>query len=256
MTNAAPTFPGRDALLAVVVLLLAPLAAVVVTAGPAQAGPGFEEPAVGECRDLTMDELNRWSNNEDPIDCSEPHTSRVIGTGRLPRDVTWDASEQRLTRISTGICHPLWIEALGSGYRSRIMTAYSWGWFIPTRAQRDRGARWIRCDLILWAGTTLANLPTDKVPALGALPHPDKITACLKGETFLLTTCNRLHAWRATGTFLMRQDTFPTDREFRRAALRRCPSLVTSDAFAWRHRDATRWRLGDHAVVCFSRTRR
>jgi hypothetical protein len=75
---------GRHALLGVVLMLLATLAAVVATAGPAQAGPAFQQPAVGECRALTFDEHNRKSNNEAPIDCSEPHTSRVIATRRLP----------------------------------------------------------------------------------------------------------------------------------------------------------------------------
>ena len=256
MTKTAGPVFGRDTLLALVVLLLAPLTAVVGTAGPAQANPGFQEPVVGECRALTMEEYNRWSNNEAPIDCSEPHTSRVIATGRLPRGVTWEASDQRLIRISADICVPAWKETLGSGDRSRAMTAYASAFFIPTAAQRERGARWIRCDLVLLAGRALAPLPTDAVPALGTQPHPDRIAACLKGEALLLTTCSRRHAWRASGTFVMRHETFPTDREFRRAALRRCPSLVSTDAFAWGHPDANGWRLGNHVVVCYSRTRR
>jgi hypothetical protein len=249
-------FPGRNALPAVVLMLLAPLAAVVATAGPAQAGPAYQQPAVGECRALTLDELNRSSNNEAPIDCSEPHSSRVIATGRLPRDVGWGASIQQLERIATGICDPAWKAALGSSYRSRAMTAYSWGWFIPTRAQRERGARWIRCDLILYGGARLVPLPTDDEPALGTQPHPDRIAACLARQTFVYTTCARRHAWRATGTFVIHQEAYPTDRQFRRAALRRCPSLVTTDAFAWRYRGVHRWRLGDHVVGCYSRTRR
>jgi hypothetical protein len=256
MTKTASPVPGRDALLAVVVLLLAPLAAVVATVGPAQAGPAFQQPAVGECRALTMEELNRRSNNEAPIDCSQPHSSRVIDVFRLPRDVTWSAPIERLERIATATCAPAWKEALGSGYRSRAMTAYSAGWFMPTAAQRERGARWIRCDLILRAGSRLANLPTDEVPALGAQPHPDRIALCYKAKTFATTICARRHAWRATGTFVMRQTEYPTWREVRRAAIRRCPSLVTTDSFAWRYRGKVLWRLGDHVVACFSHTQR
>jgi len=247
--------PGRGALLAVVLTLLAPLAAVVATAGPAQAGPAFQQPRVGECRALTFDALNRWSNNEAPIDCSEPHTSRVIATGRLPRGVGWGASDRQLNRIATDICDPAWKTALGSTYRGRAMTAYSWGWFIPTKAQRERGARWIRCDVILYGGRSLVRLPTDDEPALGAQPHPNGIAACLKARTFIHTVCARRHAWRATGTFVMRQKAYPTDREARRAALRRCPSRTTG-SFAWRYRGEYQWRAGDHVVVCYSHTRR
>ncbi len=247
--------PRRDALLAVVLMLLAPLAAVVATAGPAQAGPAFQQPRVGECRALTMEEFNRKSNNEAPIDCSEPHTSRVIDTVRLPNGVGWGASIQRLTGIATRMCNPAWNEALGSSFRSRAMTAYSAGWFMPTKAQRERGARWIRCDLVLRAGSALANLPTDNVPALGAPPHPDRIAACLKARTLVKTICSRRHAWRATGTFVIRQEAYPSARQFRRAALRRCPSRVSTDSFAWQFRGAILWRQGDHVVGCYSHRR-
>lgn len=256
MINTLGPVAARDTLLAVVLLLLAPLAAVVATTVPAHAGPAFQQPAVGECRSLTRDQLNRASNNEAPIDCSQPHTSRVIATGRLPKGVTWGASVQRLARIATGICDPAWKTALGGTYRSRAMTAYSWGWFIPNKAQRERGARWIRCDLVLLGGgASLVRLPTDDEPALGSQPHPDGIAACLTRRTFLSTICARRHAWRATGTFVIAQKAYPTERQFRRAAARRCPSRVNSDSFAWRFRDANRWRLGDHVVICFSRTR-
>ena len=246
---------GRDMLLAVVLLLLAPLAAVVATTAPAHAGPTFQQPAVGECRWLTIEELNRNSNNEAPIDCSRAHSSRVIATGRLPKGVTWRASAQRLERIATGICDPAWKTVLGKSYASRAMTAYSWAWFIPTKAQRDRGARWIRCDLILMGGGSRAvGLPTDDEPALGSQPHPNGIADCLTRRTFVHTICARTHAWRATGTFVIDQKAYPTERQFRRAAVRRCPSRVSSDSFAWRFRGPDRWRLGDHVVVCFSRT--
>jgi hypothetical protein len=237
-------------------MLLAPLAVVVALAGPAQAGPAFQEPRVGECRVLTFGEYLRNSNNEAPIKCSQAHTSRVIATGHLPRDVSWSAPLRRLNRIAVGICDPAWKAALGRSYSSRAMTAYTWGWFIPTESQRSHGARWIRCDLVLAAGRQLDRLPTDAEPALGAQPHPDRIAACLRRESLLDTTCAHRHAYRATGTFVIHQRAYPTGRQFRRAALRKCPSRVSSRSFVWEDHGADRWRLGDHVVICFSRTRR
>ena len=248
--------PKTPRLLAVVLMLLAPLAAVVATAGPAQAGPSFQEPRVGQCRALTFRELGRASNSEAPIRCSQPHTSRVIATGHLPRGVTFGASVQKQQRIATGICDPAFKRTLGSTYGSRARTAYTWGWFIPNKTQRAHGARWIRCDLILVGGTSLVRLPTDRQPAVGAPPHPNGIAACLTRQTGASTVCARPHAWRATGTFMIHQKAYPTDRQFRRAAVRRCPNLVKSRSFMWRFRNADRWHLGDHVVICFSRTRR
>jgi len=243
-------------LLAAVLMLLAPLAGVVVSAGAAQAGPAFEEPAVGECRVLTSDEALRKSNNEAPIDCSQAHTSRVIATGRLPRGVSWSAPMRQLKRIFTRTCDPAWKAALGRTYRSRAMTAYTWAWFMPTKAQRAQGARWIRCDLILLGGRKLDPLPTDAQPALGAQPHPSRIAACLGPASLRDTACTNRHAFRATGTFVIHQKAHPTARQLERAARRKCPSRVSSRVFLWFDHGPDRWQLGDHVVICYSRTRR
>ena len=58
----------------------------------------------------------------------------------------------------------------------------------------------------------------------------------------------------SAGTFVIDQKAYPTERQFRRAAIRRCPSRVTTDSFAWQFRGAILWRLGDHVVGCYSRT--
>ncbi|MFL6003369.1 MAG: septum formation family protein [Nocardioides sp.] len=252
MAKASTSISLRGPWLAVVITLLMPLAAVIATAGPAQAGPTFQQPRVGECRAMTWDEYMGKSDNEAPIDCSQPHSSRVIDVVRLPKGVTWGAPIQKLTTIATRLCNPAWADALGRTYSSRAMTAYSVAWFMPTKAQRDRGARWIRCDLVLLAGSRLANLPTDNVPALGAQPHPARIAACLKARTFVRTICSTPHAWRATGTFTIHQKAYPTDRQFRRAAIRRCPSRTSTSTFWWQYRPKVLWRLGDHVVICYS----
>lgn len=214
------------------------------------------KPVVGECRDITLGQLWKASNKTPPIDCTEPHTSRVIAVPTLPDGLNWRSSLAKIERFVTRKCDPAWQEALGESYKSRALTAYSWGWFIPTKEQRQAGARWIRCDVILWGGTkSLVTLPTDEVPALGDLPHPDKVAVCLTRRTFVFTNCARSHAYRGTGVFVMTSDTFPGERRIRRAAVRKCPALVSSDRFRWTFRGKTRWNLGDHTVTCYSRTR-
>ena len=106
MAKAPTSISERGALLAVVITLLMPLAAVIATAGPAQAGPKFQQPSVGECRAMSWDEYMGKSNNEAPIDCSQPHTSRVTDVVRLPKGVTRGASIDRLTTIATRLCYP------------------------------------------------------------------------------------------------------------------------------------------------------
>jgi hypothetical protein len=211
-------------------------------------------PEVGECRDITLEQLYKNSNRTNPIDCSESHTARVIKVPTLPDSMNWETPIAKIERFVTKRCNPAWQETLGRTDKSRALTAYSWGWFVPTKEQRDAGARWIRCDLILWGGTrSLVALPTDDVPALGDLPHPDKIAKCLTRHPYS-TNCARRHAWRATGVFTMDADTFPGERRIRRAAVRKCPSRVSTDVFRWTFRGKLVWKLGDHTVVCYSRT--
>lgn len=238
----------------VAVLLAAPLAPSA-TATTATSAPLTGAPSVGECHKLTLKGLYRASDHSKQVRCSREHTSRVVKVLQLPDGVTWGASDAKLSRIATRKCRPSWEKTLGGTYRSRDMTSYSSAWFMPTAAQRDRGARWFSCHLILWGGgTSLAPLPTDKVPATGSLPHPDNIAACLTKSA--RTTCLRKHTWRATGTFVVDKRKFPGDRALRRAAIRRCPAQVSTDSFRWTYRSSILWAMGDHVVVCFSKTRR
>jgi len=63
-------------------------------------------------------------------------------------------------------------------------------------------------------------------------------------------------AFRATGTFVIHQKAHPTARQLERAARRKCPSRVSSRVFLWFDHGPDRWQLGDHVVICYSRTRR
>lgn len=231
---------------------------VAVSTGPVSAGttdgPGYQQPTVGECRDLDMTQGAQKSNGTAPIDCASAHTTRVIAVGRLPRGLGWDAAPARLDSASARVCLPALDAALGGTASLRDMSAYSALWFIPNKVQRAHGARWFRCDLALLGGTRLLPLPTDETPALDASPLPDSVARCLTARNFYRTTCARTHAFRATGTFRMRQDAFPTQRQFDAAVVKRCPALVSSAAWRWSARGKDAWKLGDHTVVCYSKT--
>lgn len=230
-----------------------------VTASPADArtpdGAGYQEPGVGECRDLTQADAMKASDTTPPIACADPHTVRVIAVPQLPADVSWDDSDKKLGAAAIRLCGPAANEALGRTYKVRARSAYSWVWFTPTKAQREHGARWIRCDLALVGGTRLVRLPTDKTPALPSGRLPDKVARCLTPTTFVSTTCARKHAFRATGAFILDGTAYPTAQQFRDAALKRCPRRVSTSDFRWTYRGKYVWKQGDHTVVCYSARR-
>ena len=250
MPTSARSLPPLHATLA-----LALVAGVLTVLGlglstPAGASPS--RPQVGECRALTLDDIYKAANTTAPVDCAEDHTSRVVEVGRLPRGVDWSAGIGKLTRVVENTCRPVVEETLGTDDRTRAMSAYSYAWFMPTKAQRQAGARWFRCDLMIWGGKRLVKLPTDEAPALTALPHPDSVARCLmsSGRT---TVCARSHGWRATGVLVVAEQKYPGDKAIRRIALRRCPDKVDSDSFWFTWSTRIGWKFS-RTIVCYTKT--
>lgn len=238
------------------ITLVASVALAPAVAGPALAtpsGPDYQAPAVGECRKLDLAAASQPSDTTAPVDCSTTHTTRVIAVGHLPDGVAW-SQDAAVEKAAIRACQPAWNKALGRTLPVRDMSAYSWFWFEPTQDQRSHGARWIRCDLALRGGTKILPLPTDRTPALDQPPLSKKIARCLTPRTFYTTTCSRTHAFRATGTFTMKSSTFPGAKKIQAAALRKCPSRVSTDSYRWSYKPGPLWNVGkDHVVVCYSK---
>ncbi|WP_194289063.1 MULTISPECIES: septum formation family protein [unclassified Nocardioides] len=240
---------------------LAALAPALLIAGlltqPASAATAAEEdrPVVGECRTLTVAEAAAASSTSAPVDCSQRHNARTIKVGTLPDALDWDDDLVKLGAAVARRCDPAHDRALGRTHRVRAGAAYRWVWFIPTKTQREAGARWYRCDLVLSGGTTYLPLPTTASPALPKGRLPDSIASCTTARG-VLTTCARTHAWRVTGTFVHRARTIPSDKKLRIAAIRRCPSLTTTDSFSYARPSALDWKLGNRVITCSSKTRR
>ena len=244
--------PRRALALGLVTLLAATLVAVASPAGArVPDGPEYQMPDVGECRVLTLADTGKASDSTDTVDCTESHTSYVFTTGLLPDSLDWDSSPAKLSRAVINACYPAWEDHLGGGEKVREMSAYSIAWFMPTGAQRDHGARWFRCDLILLGGAKVLRLPSDTAPVLDT-DLPDSVARCVTRDRHT-TTCARGHRWRATGAFRMRHDSFPTPTQFQRAANRHCPRLTSTHRWLWEGPVKDTWRLGVRTMVCYSR---
>ena len=113
------------------------------------AGPGYHEPAVGLCYDLTAKQANKASATQDAVPCDAPHTLMTIKVKRLAKPVKWTAVYSRIV-VS---CYEALYDALGSAKLAE-MSSYDLWWFIPTKDERAQGARWARCDVGLHKGTS------------------------------------------------------------------------------------------------------
>lgn len=246
--------------LLVLVALLS--AGVVVVPAPSYAGgdPHYHEPALGECRAMSYDQLLKLSDNTDPVDCATRHTTKIVAVPQIPAGETWASmranNSAKLTKLYETVCLPAWESLLGVNARTQALTAYGLGSFIPNQAERDAGARWYRCDVYVHRAHGLTPLKYDAAP-LVPTPLINHVRKCMKAKTFLYTSCDATHQWKATGSFNLRsQKTYPTDQQIRRQALAKCPALVKTRAFAWAPPWRLRWKYGYRAMACFTKTRR
>ena len=247
----------RLGLRAAVLALLAtgmtgPGPATAVSSGAAD--PLTGAPAAGQCFDLSVRELARASHTEAPVDCAGPNTSEVVAVTVLPDGVGY-RDVAKLELVAHQVCRPVIESRAGTTTLGLRLTSYVMGFFVPTKAQRKAGARWLRCDVVRAGGNSLRPLP-EATLAVGDFPYPDELSRCLSAKRFLVTSCDRRHVYRAAAAHEVGGKRYPTDREWRRIAGRRCPDVVSSRRFYYTFAGRAAWRTGDRAVVCYSRTRR
>lgn len=238
------------------------LTATLLTALPAARaadGRGPTKPAVGECRRLSVAQAGGSTDTSAPISCAQTHNDRVVAVPHLPQGVSWSDldTDHKVVKTAVALCTPPLRKALGQTGRVRARTAYTFLFFVPTAHQQAKGARWLRCDLVLTHGTKLAALPTDDEPALTDATPSDNVARCLGGADLLTTPCGFAHAYRATGTFVVARKAYPGRAALLRLGRSKCPAVVSTDTnfrFTWSPKLV--WNLvHDHVVVCYSKTR-
>lgn len=235
----------------------------LATTGPAHAGalaratdPMVGAPTVGSCSTLTPKGSDAAVDHSAEVACTKSHTAEVAGVVKLPTGMSWtSASPADLFRVVAQKCATKVDTLLGRTTAVRDSSAYSYVWFMPTKGQRDKGARWLSCSVILHRAAALAPLPTSTSPLLPNGALPGAVARCLT-RSALTTTCRSTHLWRATGTFKV-AGKYPGAKVLNKKATRACVSRVHSPAFRWTYKDKTTWNVhGDHVVVCFSKTAR
>src|SRR5687767_539300 len=129
---------------AVITCLLAAALSVWSTPTAGAADPMHQAPVVGQCFDMSPDELALASHPEAPVDCAAEHTSQVIAVALLPDDLTYES--RGLERFALESCFSAQRAVLGTGQIGLRLTAFNLGYFGPTPEQQAAGARWLRCD--------------------------------------------------------------------------------------------------------------
>jgi hypothetical protein len=241
--------PGLNAALAG---LLSALFAGSLVPSAVAADPLYQAPVVGQCFDMSVAELAEASYVEAAVDCAAEHTSPVIAVAQVPDGMSYDSAA--LVRFALETCLPEQRKLLGTSQLGLRLTAYNLGYFGPTADQQAAGARWLRCDAVLYAGSKLAPLPGRM--KVGKYPFSDKVARCLAGRDFKVTVCAKKHTYRATAAIKVDAKRFPSDKAWRSIGERRCRSAVRSRSYRFGWPSKAAWKAGDRVLLCYTQTRR
>jgi hypothetical protein len=234
--------------------LSAPGAASADRAGSAAAA-GTTAPAVGSCHALTGKELQKAADPDRAVSCDDPHTSLTVKVITFTTAPDWGNLARLAKRITTP-CYRALIGRSGGNAKTLRMSAYSLAWFIPTSAQRDAGAKWVRCDLYLAGGSKLLPLPANDSIALGALPLSDRFAKCRAGKRggYAVTSCSRGHAFRAKIAIKYPHSSYPGPRAANRFALRKCRARLDGAFYYEAVLSKQSWKAGFRHAICLPRT--
>jgi hypothetical protein len=237
------------------------VAGTLSTVAPAAASPPATEaaardnyavPKVGSCHLYAFRQANAFTSPSGQVPCDSKHTAVTVAVKRLTGRVDWE-EPGLITKKSSTPCIKAIINRLGGDELTWMRTTYRPTWYFPTKKQRARGAKWIRCDLVQYSGGRILPLPEDL--NLGRGPVPDRFARCLHAKVYFVA-CSKPHAWRATGFLRLSGARPPSEKEARRIALRRCPATLTSRRFRFEINFPYEWRAGVKTLVCYSETTR
>ena len=229
-------------------------AALTTLAAPSAtaADPAYQAPVVGQCFDMNAEELAAAAYVEAPVDCTAVHTSQVIAVVQMPDDLTYESAGLELFALES--CLPAQRKVLETGQVGLRLTAFNLGYFGPTAEQQAAGARWLRCDLVL--GDSSEPQPLPGRLAIGTYPFTTSVSRCLAGRDLRLTVCAEPHTYRATGAIRIPRSSFPSTKEWKRMGIDRCRPRTSSRTYRFGWPSKVAWEAGDHALVCYTKTRR
>jgi hypothetical protein len=224
-------------------------------------------PKLGACRDLTAADLDKPSNADPVVPCSERHTAQTFSVGTLPEETGTAYRDKLQGRFVYDACNQAFRDHLGVDESLALRIQLSWAWFRPSERGWDRGARWYRCDVVggPQGAKRLRELPI-QVEGLFTTGQPDAWLNCARGATIASSTtvpCSEPHDWRAVATVKVGQpaDPYPGDRIVQVRSRDGCSDWIGrwsrypedyEYGYTWFHE--AEWVTGNRRSVCWART--
>lgn len=201
------------------------------------------------------------------VPCSEEHTSQTFYVGELDRTVggrllAVDAA--RLQDQAAAACPERLAAFVGGTEDQRRLSMLRAVWFTPSVAQSDRGAEWLRCDVVAVAAPQQLLPLFDRIGGvLDTEAGRERFGMCGTAEPgtrdFRRVACGEDHAWRALRTVPFPAGDYPGDQAVRDAGRDPCTDAARAVAddpldFRWGYEWPTeeQWDGGQGYGLCWA----
>ncbi len=213
--------------------------------------PGFQVPKPGTCFAMSAAQSRASVSVARKVSCKRPHTSTVAHVGYLPAPVTAKTPLSRRRALGQKICAPAYRRVVGGTLADRASSILTWTLFTPSQAQLERGARWVRCDVLARSAGELIPLPASRPLLQQSVPEPLRVCQSAAGAD---VSCARKHALRVDAVFRAAPGGYPDPAQFTPTARDRCKELLGEYGGYWQPPSQAGWRSGDRFIRCLSAT--
>jgi hypothetical protein len=212
--------------------------------------PGYGAPEAGRCYRLSTAQSLAPVTGGSWVNCSKKHTTVVARVGYLPKAVTAKTPLAKRRAIGKRLCEPAYRKLAGGTVADRATSLLTWTLFTPARNQLERGARWVRCDVLARSGDQLVSLPDAKPLLKKGVPESLRVCQTATGAD---VSCSRTHVFRVEAVYPAPPRAYPDPGRYTAAARSRCKELTGKGGGYWQPPSRAGWRSGDRFVRCLSR---
>ena len=214
--------------------------------------PGYGAPQVGDCHRITATQSLASVDTSRRVSCKGRHTSVVAHVGYLPKPITPATPVAKRRAVGKRLCQPAYQRLAGGTLADRATSILTWTLFTPDQAQLERGARWVRCDVVARSGDSLVRLPAGHPLLANGVPEPLRICQTASGGD---VSCSQPHAFRVEAVYAAVGKAYPDTTAYTRVARARCRQLMGSYGGYWQPPSPAGWAAGDRFIRCLRPTK-
>jgi hypothetical protein len=213
------------------------------------ADPGYGAPKLGECHKMTARDSVASVDTSSKVSCKNSHTSVVAYVGYLAKPVTPTTPLAQRRALGKRKCQPAYQKVVGGTEADRATSILTWTMFTPSQSQLERGARWVRCDVLARSGDKLVPLP--KPSPMLAQGVPEQVRIC-QTDAGIDVSCTKDHQFRVEAVYRAVLKAYPDTASYTPVARARCRQLVGSFGGFWQPPSREGWAAGDRFIRCLS----